>query len=81
MHSIYNKARRLLGLISKILIILSTHADIAILIYTKPTLECGLIIWELFKGNENLVEQVQRRATIRPSKVNFMFLVLSTAQN
>ena len=40
------------------------YAYIALLIYTQPALECGLTIWEPFKRSENLVEQVQRRATI-----------------
>ena len=61
MHSIARKLRRLLGLISKIFTNHNIHGDISLL---KHIVEYGYVIWEPFKGDENLVEQAQRKATM-----------------
>jgi len=63
--AVTSKARRLLGLIGKLFINLNFQTlPYLYKVIVRPTLEYGNIIWGPFhKGDENLIKQIQRKAT------------------
>jgi len=63
--AVTSKARRLLGLINKSFINLNLQTlPYLYKAIVRPTLEYGNVIWgPFYKGDENLIEQVQRKAT------------------